>query len=248
MIGHLYKDFKAAWMTFFLLGAIALLAIYMTVVSAWDGGGTPAEAAEDVLMILSVLALLNIAAPIVAMHGAAEADEKERWADFVMVLPGGLKTYVRSKYIFIVLINAIAAIFTHLFCLTSGILWNNPVWSQISAQGESMIIEAGAGLGMLAASVFFPFVFRFGIRVGNVISAAFLFCVVFGIYIFLMFGDTVMLEDFFQRALAYLISHYRLIANLIRVLLPLGIIAMLVSCALSVRACKYGMVRREYWE
>lgn len=248
MIGHLYKDFKMAWMTFCLLGSIAILVICMAVLCGQDGGGTPAESAEDALVILSGLALLNMVAPLVAMHEAAETDEKERWADFVMVLPGGLKTYVCSKYLFIVLINVIVAIFTHLFCLVAGMLWNNPLWNQISARGEYMIIGTASGLGMLAASFFFPFVFRFGIRAGNVISTALVFCILLAFYIFLMFGDTVMLEDFCQRALAYLLSHYRLAANIIKVLLPVGIIAMLGSCALSVGACKYGMARREYWE
>ncbi len=246
MIGQIYKDFKLAWMTFFCMGVIA----FSIILFVPDGSGTPDESAENVLIILSGLAMLNMMVPMIAMQEAASIDEKERWADFVMVLPGGLKTYVWSKYIFIVLINVIAAIFTHLFCLATDMLWSNPLWSQMlsSAHVEYMIIGAASGLSMLMVSFFFPFVFCFGMRAANVISTIFTCGVFLAFYIFIMFGDLTIMEDFARRALSYLTSHYRLIANIIKALLPIGIAAMCGSCALAVKACKYGMTRREYWE
>lgn len=246
MIGQLYKDFKMAWMTFFFLGFMAFV---MALLGPEDGG-TPDEMAESVLIILSGLAMLNMMVPMIAMQEVTMIDEKERWADFVMALPGGLKTYVCSKYIFIVLINVIAALFTHIFCLVTDMLWDNPLWSQMlsSAHVEYMIIGAAAGLGMLIAAFFFPFVFCFGMKAANAVGTVFILGIGLAFYIFFMFGDTTILENFAQRVPEFLFSHYRLIGNIIKALLPIGIAAMCGSCALAVRACKYGMTRREYWE
>lgn len=245
MVGHIYKDFKVAWMTFFLLGCIAAFVIVMVFV--YSEGDTDASA-EEALVVLSGLALLNMTAPLVAMEEVAAADEKERWVDFVMILPRGLKTYVRSKYVFILLISFIVGMFTHIFCMVVDALWNNPWWSQISPHAEYMIIGAASGFGMLAASFFFPFVFRFGIKLGNAVSSIFVFFLCVSFYIFIMFGDVELLENGFEKMLQYLLLHYRMIAGIIKALLPIGLAAMLGSCALSVRVCRQSVARREYWE
>lgn len=249
MVGHLYKDFKVAWMTFFFLGAIlAFVGILAVSMLGQSGVNAANEEMENVITIFGGLALLNMTAPLVAMYEVAASDEKERWADFVMALPGGIKTYVKSKYVFILLVSLLAAACTHVFCIVTGAFWDNPLWNQAAAYGEGLIIGAALGLGMLAAAFFFPFVFRFGIRLGNVISNVLLFCLVFGFYIFFMFGDVEMLENALGNILSYLISHYRLIAGVIKALLPIGLAAMLGSCVLSVRVCRQGVARHEYWE
>lgn len=239
MLGHIYKDFKVSFIPLLCTGMLALFVILLSF-----SQGTNAEMQkESAFIVASGLFDINLFLPGLAMFTAYDADEKENWIPYAMTLPGGVSSYVKSKYIFIVILMVLGAAFTHIYsCVYDG-LYNEMLLTQI----DFLLVMVADGIGMLLAAFHFPFVFRFGGQKGNVLAGVVVAVLVFGYYCYMMFGDLSLLtrEDLGAYIVKWVMKHEEDIIIGVLMMFFIGIIAMVVSCQISIRMFKKGAAVHE---
>lgn len=237
MVGHLYKDFKLSGTALVLMGMMAVFLIFLPVFVRVE------NPMELTILLAFALILFNCMSPILSMCAVAEADEKEKWIPYALSLPGGIQEYVRSKYIFIVSVMLIGALFTTAYTAICDGVHDEVLLMNLNY----LIILIGSGIGMLFCTFYFPFIFRFGTEKGSVIGTGILLLGIVVFYIYLMFGDLSLFEfdNLLEEIVNGLETHIGFIYFIISSLFLLGIAAMYGSYRLLVFWFKSGKIVHE---
>lgn len=238
MVGHIYKDFKAETG---LLLCFAMLAGFVVLLSVQ--GGSEEELREMLAIVAWGLFMVNFFIPLLSMFATYEADEKEKWTDYAMVLPGGVRGYVKSKYMFIGVLIVISAAFTHVYAC----IFDGACNKSFLTQFDYLITMVAAGAGMIICAFYFPFVFRFGSQKGNGLVGAIILLLLLGSYCYMMFGDLSIFskEDLEGVLWRWFQHHYETVVLAVLLLFFMGILAMAVSYQLSLRIFQKGVAERE---
>lgn len=186
MVGHIYKDFKLSAIPLLCMGVLALFLIILAI-----GVDMDEELQEQLVLLVWGLMVFNFIIPMLSMFAVADADEKEKWTQYALCLPGGVRTYVKSKYMFVAVIMTIVAMFTHIYvAVFDGV--HNEIMLMNSEYGIILIAD---GLGMLVCAFYFPFIFRFGQEMGNLIGTGVILLGIVCMYLYFMFGDLSWFEN-----------------------------------------------------
>lgn len=237
MVGHLYKDFKLSGTALILMGMMAAFLIFLPVFVRVE------NPMELTILLAFALILFNCMSPILSMCAVAEADEKEKWIPYALSLPGGVQEYVRSKYVFIVSIIIVGALFTTAYAAICDGVYDAVLLMNLNY----LIILIGSGIGMLFCAFYFPIIFRFGTEKGGVIGTGILLLGIAAFYIYLMFGDLSLFEsdNLLEEIMNWLKAHIGFVYFIISFLFLFGIAAMYGSYQLLVCWFKRGKIVRE---
>lgn len=237
MVGHLYKDFKLSLIPLFLMGMMAVCLIFLS------GDNTMEDVRAQSMLLAWSLLMFNFVTPMLSMVAVAEADEKEKWIPYALSLPGGVREYVRSKYVFVVIIMIIGAIFTNAYTAIYDGIHNEVLLMDLSY----LIILIGSGSGMLVCAFYFPFIFRFGTEKGSVVGTGIVLLGIAVLYIYLMFGDLSLFErdNLLEEIMNWLGAHRSFIYFIISFLFFFSIAAMYGSYRLLVHWFKKGVIIHE---
>lgn len=241
MVGHIYKDFKLSTVPLLCMGFFALFLVILAAGFDMDGD---MELQEQIMLLVWGLMVFNFIIPMLSMFVVADADEKEKWTQYALCLPGGVRGYVKSKYMFVAIIMTLAAMFTHIYCAVF-----DGVHNELLLMGSDYIVVLIAdGLGMLVCAFYFPFIFRFGQEKGNALGTGVILLGIAGLYLYLMFGDLSMFENnenLAESVISWFQEHRYLIHFVISALFFAGAAAMYGSYRLLVHLFEKGVVNRE---
>ena len=231
MVGSIYKDFKVSkW----VLIAVVLFFVYFLGVILYDAGTM--EFKNVVMNFFLGLFNLNFTLPLLGMFISVDADEKEKWMVYAIALPGGIKGYVKGKYAFVAVMMVLCALFT----LVSSVVFDIIVGENIMIFASLMILMISGGLSMLFCSLQFPLFFRFGSKKGNAVIGGVFLVVMCAFVIWLMFGDLSILDklnaDFIQQVFLWLQQHKGTVRLAAFLFFMVGIVGMMISYKVSVRA------------
>ncbi len=118
-----------------------------------------------------------------------KVDEQKVWASFAIAAPGAAKQYVTAKYCFCLLIAVVPLAFFYLLQSIITALTLLPV----DCTPFFMLIFY---LVLLSFGLTFPFSARFGYRQGNNIRVILMVVLVFIGFVYFLFGDIAILQDF----------------------------------------------------
>ena len=187
MVGQLYKDIKIAWQVFLLLGFIFTAQVIVTI----EAYNNPQAELESFLFL--GIAILNFFAPYVAILSVIQADESEKWISYTTILPGGIKTYVQGKYMFMILIIIATGIVSHIYSCIISVYCKDlmPVYAVLTDQlckglpltPMDIIIVISSSLGLFFCSFLIPLLFRFGTRTASSIIGFLFFPLLIGGYV-----------------------------------------------------------------
>lgn len=240
MVGQIYKDFRVSVIPLAAIGFLVVFNILLIVSALNDAAVSGSELTGIAAFGLFVM---NLVVPILAMYTVQDADEKEKWPMYAMTLPGGASAYVKSKYVFIVIMMLISAAVTYLYiCILDG-FWGDGTLISMNCY----LIMLADGIGMLLSAFHFPFVFRFGMKAGNLAGGVLIAAMLLAFYIFVMFGNLSLMEDgdIERKLLEWAGSHGENIMLVILSVFFLGILAMVLSCRFSVWLFRKGGIIRE---
>lgn len=185
MVGHLYKDFKLSGIPLVLMGMMGVFLILLPIAVKME------NPMQYKLLLAWALIVFNGMSPVLSMCAVAEADEKEKWVPYALSLPGGVQEYVRSKYVFVMTIMLMGAMFTNAYTAIHDGICNEVFLMNLN----HFIILIGSGSGMLFCAFYFPFIFRFGTEKGGVVGTGVILLVIAMLYIYLMFGNLSLFES-----------------------------------------------------
>ncbi|MBO4997799.1 MAG: ABC-2 transporter permease [Lachnospira sp.] len=241
MVGQLYKDIKIAWQAFLFLGFIFAAQIIVTI-EAYQN-----PQAELASLLFMGTAILNFFAPFVAILPVIQADESEKWISYTAILPGGIKTYVQGKYMFMLLAILATGIISHIYSciisvyckeiMTVYAVFTEQLYPKLSLKPMDIIIVISSSLGLLLCSPLIPLLFRFGTRTASSVVGFLFFPLLIGGYVYWMFGDIsfFMQDNFMEHLMQWMLAHRKGIVTGIRILPILGIIGTIVSYLLVVK-------------
>lgn len=230
MLGQIYKDFKVSFVPLLCIG---MLAVFVVALSFMEG-----SVVEKTSIVALGLFNINLFLPILAMFTAYDADEKEKWISYAVTLPGGIAGYVKSKYVYIIILMFLGAAFTHLYaCIYDGIC-NMVNLTQI----DFLLIMIADGIGMILTAFHFPFVFRFGEQKGNMLAGVVTVILLLTYYCYMMFGNLSLFErdDLEQYLIKWAMNHSEEIKIGVLMLFFVGIFAMVISYHIAARIFKKG--------
>lgn len=234
MVGHLYKDFRVGSFMLGYVGVMFLFIIWVSV-NAMMNGGTFLEVAS---LNLSCIFVLNMVLPILGMCLSHENDEGTKWIAYAISLPGGIAGYVKSKFLFPVILMLAGALFSHVYAC----IFDRIAGETLMTSLDFWVILMSAGVGMLTCAFYYPFVFRFGSQKGNMFGTGLLFCAILAGYIYIMFGDLSIWkrEDMPEYIMRWIGEHIHNIKIIICALFLLGIAAIFVSYRIVIKTFRKG--------
>ncbi|MBQ8966488.1 ABC-2 transporter permease [Ruminococcus sp.] len=188
MLGYIYSNFKSCKGTFFALMGVLFFANCFIFVPYFAGSEvyTAAKSSEGssflFMMCIFTVALSFYVGGIV-QEGLLAADERKKWAYFVVSTEDGIKKQVGSKYI-LMLLYSVTISFVCIFmnALTADIL------------GEDVPPTSGLILllffvQLLIRAINAPFIFAFSSKYGNTVRLAALLIVSAIALVYGLFGD-----------------------------------------------------------
>ncbi len=226
MRGYLYKDWLLcrkmilaagiATLAMFIFGCMALLSDMFREIAFQFTGIIDADALKTAMYhitdpeyiaqndgflidwkacIQELTTLIMVTAMITAMFALGLADklckvdEQKVWASFAIGAPGAAKQYVTAKYCFCLLVAAVPLAF---FYLLQSIITALTLLPVDCTPFYMMIFY----LVLLSFGLTFPFSARFGYKQGNNIRAVLIVALLFIGFVYFLFGDIAILQDF----------------------------------------------------
>lgn len=241
MVGQLYKDVKIAWQAFVFIGFLFAAQIMLTV-NAYQHPQAELES-----LFFMGIAILNFTAPFVAILPVIQADEQEKWMSYTAILPGGIKTYVQGKYMFMLLVMLATGILSHIYSritfahckeVIAGFLpLQNQLYPKLSLTPMDAVTLICSSLGLFFCSLLIPLLFRFGTRAASQMAGIIILPLLIGGYVYWMFGDISFFtqDNVTERFIQWIIGHKGKIVTAVRSLPLLGIVSAAASYFLVVK-------------
>ncbi len=148
---------------------------------------------QDHIETLTSLFLVVAVIPALFALGLAEklckVDEQKVWASFAIAAPSAAKQYVTAKYCFCLLVALVPLVF---FYILQSIITALTLLPVDCTPFYMMIFY----LVLLSFGLTFPFSARFGYKQGNNIRAVLIVALLFIGFVYFLFGDIAILQDF----------------------------------------------------
>lgn len=180
MLGYLYKDLRVSIINLICIAMLGVLAAALTLFAGYEY-----EPQEGEALACRVIFIVNLFLPLVAMYIVYAADAKERWVQYALSLPGGIKRYVKSKYLFV----AAFLLFGAVYAVLLSVIFNTVFHYNYMTGSVLYFILMADAIGIILTSLYIPVVFRFGAEVGNAISSGIVILCLILVYCLVLFGN-----------------------------------------------------------
>ena len=246
MKGLLYKDFVNA------KGYIALVVFYlfyvflMVEVVAWDfsqavGLEKKLAVLSNSYMILLSCIVVSCLIPTAMATAICALDNKTKWTNYALALPGGYKAVVTEQYI-IALIGDVVAVLASLVTVVA-------VKYHFEVEVDGVLIEdAGTdvfivlmlllvGVSLLGNAIILPFISRIKMNWIEICFGAFFLIAVYASFAYLALGDLSFLqqENLMEKIITWIATHKKEVWGICYGFLGVGIIAQIISYVVTVK-------------
>ena len=241
MLGFLYKDFRVALKSWFMILGLYLLLNVILIPAVFNGMRMKSDEQDTGIFVLMIVLFFYMLYLLVSACGKEifQGDEKMLWQCFAISTPGAMKAQIQSKYLVILTMN-LGITFV---CMISDTLY--------------VLIAGDAGISMTIAllflfcwniikeSVSLPFVYAFGVSYGNSVKILMLSVGFFLVTVYGLFGD---ISFFLNKNILESLKELLGSGNVIWVLAIMPYIAMLayyVSYRISILVYRRGLENNE---
>ena len=239
MRGYIYKDYKVTTMALVIIGVLASFLIWAIIVSSSDAD---VGMREKQMMVLYFLGIINFISPLISVFTCYEADKKEKFIQFAAAMPGGIKRYIQSKYMYIYSLIVMVIIFSY------GVAscYDLSIGEVSTLKSLHWILFAVVGMGLIACSIHFPLAYRFGSGIGNMTGTVLIVGTLIGFYIYMMFGDISKFDDnLWKNVLNWILKNEDSIKYVVSIIFAIGVGSTCISCWLSEKACIKGAINQD---
>lgn len=155
-----------------------------------------------------------------------ESDDKNKIRVYISALPLDKNAYIASKYIFIAVSDYVFMSVSYIWGITCVAFCGEGLIAD-TVQMAGGFIPVFAGLSLFIAAIELPLFILFGKEKAMLVKTAFIMMIAFIIIGFLMFGDLLWIEKYFNiAALIKWCEKYRMEAAALALLSPVFIIAL----------------------
>lgn len=234
MVGHIYKDSRLAWLVYFFviyIVGITLLVCFTMI------GEDEYQVMQLVMGIGGCICAINMVVSLLSLVISMQADEQNKWLKFALTLPGGMKTYVRSKYAFSMIMMVAVSILSIVIAGISDLV--EPMGNITSM--VFLLIAISSGGGMILTSLYAPICFIWGATKGERLLNIVLAVAIIALYCYFMFGDITWLEgDISTKLMNFLMNNLSNILIAGSSVFLAGIILLFISYKFVVFAYEKG--------
>ncbi|MBE5954215.1 MAG: ABC-2 transporter permease [Lachnospiraceae bacterium] len=246
MKGLLYKDLingKA------YIGVVAFYLFYafMTVdVVGWDfNAAEDLEAKLEVLseyyLMLGGCVFVACLLPMAMSTVLCTLDNKTKWTNYAIALPGGYKNVVAEKYIIVVIghvIGVLASLIT-IFAIkhTFEVEVDGVMIEDVGANVFVILMLLMLGISLIGNSILIPFATRNKPGVVNVVLTVCAVIAMYGLFAYIALGDISFFkqENLVQRIVMWIATHKKQVWGTCYGLVGAGVVAQIVSYVVSVK-------------
>ncbi len=174
---------------------------------------------ELIVNILNMLiCIINFCVTGTMIQGIIAVDEKKKWAYFIGSSPKTARGQIGSKYLFALL--STAAVLAYCIVLSH----INSIVYGINISYVKVILCSMAIIQIFLHSFEFPFLIRFGCKIGNYYRITIVYILLFAILIYFLFGKTVNLDEFVD-LIAKIASDIKLkkVYRMCKVVIPIAV-------------------------
>jgi len=246
MKGLLYKDLingKA------YIGVVVFYLFYafMTVdVVGWDfNAAEDLEAKLEVLseyyLMLGGCVFVACLLPMAMSTVLCTLDNKTKWTNYAIALPGGYKNVVAEKYIIVVIghvIGVLASLIT-IFAIkhTFEVEVDGVMIEDVGANVFVILMLLMLGISLIGNSILIPFATRNKPGVVNVVLTVCAVIAMYGLFAYIALGDISFFkqENLVQRIVMWIATHKKQVWGTCYGLVGAGVVAQIVSYVVSVK-------------
>lgn len=237
MVGQIYKDSKLAWLVYFIIiyivSTTALICASMINESDY-------QTIQFTTSICFCIGSINMIVSLITLIISMQADEQTKWLNFALTLPGGMKSYVKSKFAFsIIMMVAMSILSVIVACICDLVEPDGNITGSVF-----MVIAVSAGVGMICTAIYAPICFIWGATKGERVLNIILVMIVVAFYCYMMFGDIAWMEgDIMTKLMNFIIKHISDILIVTTCVFTVGIILMYLSYKFIIFAYEKGWCR-----
>lgn len=237
MVGQIYKDSKLAWLVYFIIiyivSTTALICASMINESDY-------QTIQFTTSICSCIGSINMIVSLITLIISMQADEQTKWLNFALTLPGGMKSYVKSKFAFsIIMMVAMSILSVIVACICDLVEPDGNITGSVF-----MVIAVSAGVGMICTAIYAPICFIWGATKGERVLNIILVMIVVAFYCYMMFGDIAWMKgDIMTKLMNFIIKHISDILIVTTCVFTVGIILMYLSYKFIIFAYEKGWCR-----
>ncbi len=188
MKGLLYKDlitnraniFAMLFLLYAIIGCMAL--------ALWDDTGVLGAGA--VTVPVGCIFVLNICIPLITMITGV-TDNKTKWTQYALALPGGVKRIVLEKYVMCIIGQGIGILLSAILVLVVKLKLDLS-WKALSIFALPAV--TGVGLFGIIVAIMLPIILKRG-NLAEKIGIATLFLIAIGVELYICFGNLKIFED-----------------------------------------------------
>lgn len=233
MVGELYKDMRRSVALYFFI--LYLLACPILVCAFMDSNQLEQLTSKIVLIIMTCV-MVNYCIPSITMSVILQDDENTKWINYAVTLPGGIKTYIKSKYIFplplVVSINIILVI--------ADMLMLSRFESHEFIKVLLGAMAIGIGAGLIRGAVISFLQFALGAKKMSYSINILFYVILFALCVWAMFGDVKSFIDKIQPEVIFnfIMNNYNKIKYLVISLPIIGAVLYYLSYLMSVKVLR----------
>ena len=246
MKGLLYKDLingKAyiGIMVFYLFHAfITVETIGWEFVSAVGLEAKLGVLSENYILLMSTVFVACLI-PMSMSTVLCTLDNKTKWTNYAIALPGGYKNVVAEKYIIVIIghvIGVLASLIT-IFAIkhTFEVEVDGVMIEDVGANVFVILMLLMLGLSLIGNSILIPFVTRNKPGVVNIVLTVCAVIAMYGLFAYIALGDVSFFkqENPVQRIVMWIATHKKQVWGVCYGLLGVGIVSEIVSYVVSVK-------------
>lgn len=245
MKGLLYKDYingkgyivLAGFYIFYIACIIGAVASEFTNATGFEK--KIAVLSENYVMFLGCIIVACIM-PVGIALGICGLDNKTKWTNYVLALPGGYKVLVTEKYIVALIGEAIAVILSLLVALAIKCFFEVEVDGvQLDAGSQVLYIVMLIMIGscLIVSAFVLPLTCRNKGRLLDIVATICLVAICYALFAYIALGDISFFqqENFMERILMWIATHKKVIWGIGYGLVGVGIVAQIISYSVTVK-------------
>lgn len=246
MKGLLYKDLingKAyiALVIFYLFYAFMMVeAVGWEFISA-EGFEAKLEVLSESYLMLGGSVFAACLLPMAMSTVLCTLDNKTKWTNYAIALPGGYKSVVAEKYIIVIIghvIGVLAALIT-IFAIkhTFEVEVDGVLIEDVGANVFVILMLLMLGLSLIGNSILIPFVTRNKPGIVNIVLTVCAVIAMYGLFTYIALGDISFFQqgNIMQRIIMWIANHKKQVWGACYGLVGVGVISQIVSYLVSVK-------------
>lgn len=246
MKGLLYKDYINGKEYIWLVVLYLVYAFMMVETIGWEfASAVGLEAklgvlSENYLMLMStvfVACLISMSMSTVL----CTLDNKTKWTNYAIALPGGYKNVVAEKYI-IVIIGHVVGILASLITIfaikhTFEVEIDGVMIEDVGTNVFVILMLLMLGLSLIGNSVLIPFVTRNKSSLVNIVLTVCAVLAMYGLLAYIALGDISFFQqgNIMQRIIMWIATHKKQVWGVCYGLVGVGVVAQILSYLISVK-------------